>query len=165
MKYVLLSDRTPFYLAAMRHPHNGINSEKEALRVQVKRKQLPSVDEKGAKRVRQRLPHLPPEVVVRVLGYSEVRDIGKARLVCRMWRAAVDENAMVLWEKVWKALGTSKGLDRALNFLRMHVDIIRNQAPPEGFKEELTKAYCDHYLMWAPYLCRQRRAPSLPHDT
>lgn len=51
------------------------------------------------------LPELPPEVLAQVFGHLNVGDIGKARQVCRIWRAVMCANLPSLWIARFNALG------------------------------------------------------------
>lgn len=114
--------------------NQGTISEKQVLGGQLKRQLPPADDERPAKLERHRDPQLPADVLVLVLKYLSVRDIGNARLSCRMWRDAIDQREAELWEARCNLLGllppegTDTVLGRAANRARACIVKIRANA-------------------------------------
>lgn len=112
--------------------------------------------------------YLPPEVLVRIFRHLSAPSIGKARLVSRHWKEAVDANEAELWEARCRALNLLP--DDAQTFLGwcakvtlMRAGSIRRRGRYEGIewaRSELTAIFRAHYRTWVQQICRRCE----PHD-
>lgn len=108
---------------------------------------------------RQRLPEFTADIVVRVLEYSCVPDIGKWRLVCRMWRNAIDGNSVRLWKTRCISLGffppegTDTVLGRSDDRTRLRIETLAKEDAEKDVRRELMQVYRNHYLTWVWHIC------------
>lgn len=122
--------------------------------------------ERPAKRVRQRLPKLPEDVIVRILSHVSVPDIRNSQLVCRTWRHAINKHALELWETRCNALGlfppegTDTVLGRGASRTRNRLNSIQKEAS-KTMGQHRPSLYRRHYMKWAGHICRRCQPTNL----
>lgn len=125
-----------------------------------KRNQVSNVEEQTTKRIREELPQLPNDVLVRVIGYASVIDIINSRLVCRQWRKG-------LWEVRCNTMGllppdgNDSVLHRAANNFGSRIHKLRNQKKTKGVSRRMKQLYGSYYFTWAFFNCKCCRLSNL----
>lgn len=106
----------------------------------------------------------PDGVVVRVLEQLSLCDISNARVVSRMWRLVIDNNAVEVWKArcntlgILPAEGTDTALGRAASRFRSKIAAVRTQLAGAGnskaVKENLSSLYRTYRSVWVKHVCR-----------
>ena len=108
---------------------------------------------------------LPCDVLIRVLQFVNVQDIGHARQVCKAWMNTIDEHAPELWISRCNALGLLPIATQTL--LSAYADLTKARARAISRKisredcsnspeltAELARVYRAHYFTWLRHVCK-----------
>lgn len=121
---------------------------------------IPGVDVNPVKRIGQRLPYLPDDVIKRVMRYVSVRDIANSQLVCKTWRSAINKYELELWEKRCDALellspdDANTVLRLAASNIPSRIESIRQNSPKWLWRSLMARFYRTYYFTLESLICQ-----------
>lgn len=135
-------------------------SDVSKLCLSLKRTLPANSDDRPLKRICQKVPQMPEDVIPLVLKHLSVPDIRNSRLVCRSWQRAVGMQADRLLEACCEEMGllppegTNTVLGRAAAVIRTCIASIREEASSEEVTRLVTRLYRRYYFTWARFVCK-----------